>query len=48
MMNNLLVRIVQTRSRFAVLDLTGVDTLDTATASHLMTTAGAARAPFRV
>jgi rsbT co-antagonist protein RsbR len=36
MMNDLLMRITQTRARFAVLDLTGVDTLDTATASHLI------------
>lgn len=36
MMEALLQAIVRTRSRFAVLDLTGVETVDTATADHLL------------
>jgi rsbT co-antagonist protein RsbR len=36
MMEQLLAEIVRTRSRFAILDLTGVDVVDTATADHLL------------
>lgn len=36
MMEQLLAEIVRTRSRFAILDLTGVDMVDTATADHLL------------
>ena len=36
MMEQLLAEIVRTRSRFAILDLTGVDIVDTATADHLL------------
>ncbi len=36
MMDRLLSEIVKTRSRFAILDLTGVDVVDTATADHLI------------
>ncbi|MDI1450537.1 STAS domain-containing protein [Polyangium sp. 6x1] len=35
-MENLLQTVVQTRARFAILDLTGVDLVDTATAAHLL------------
>ncbi len=35
-MDNLLQAVTRTRARFAILDLTGVDVLDTATASHLV------------
>jgi rsbT co-antagonist protein RsbR len=35
-MHNLLSEVVRTRARFAILDLTGVDAIDTATASHLL------------
>jgi rsbT co-antagonist protein RsbR len=34
-MQNLLTRIVEKRARFAILDLTGVEAVDTATADHL-------------
>jgi rsbT co-antagonist protein RsbR len=33
---NLLQAVVRTRARFAVLDLTGVDVVDTGTASHVL------------
>lgn len=36
MMDRLLGDIVRTRSRFTILDLTGVDVVDTATADHLI------------
>jgi len=36
MMEQLLAEIVRSRSRFAILDLTGVDMVDTATADHLL------------
>jgi rsbT co-antagonist protein RsbR len=36
MMDRLLGEIVRTRSRFTILDLTGVDVVDTATADHLI------------
>lgn len=36
LMENLLREVVRTRARFAILDLTGVDMIDTATAGHLM------------
>jgi rsbT co-antagonist protein RsbR len=36
MMEQLLAEIVRSRSRFAILDLTGVDVVDTATADHLL------------
>lgn len=42
MMEKLLGEIVRTRARFAVLDLTGVDTVDTSTVSHLLSVAKAA------
>ncbi|MDC0747921.1 STAS domain-containing protein [Polyangium mundeleinium] len=35
-MANLLQTVLQTRARFAILDLTGVDIVDTATANHLL------------
>jgi rsbT co-antagonist protein RsbR len=35
-MHNLLSEVVRTRARFAIIDLTGVDAIDTATASHLL------------
>jgi rsbT co-antagonist protein RsbR len=35
-MENLLQAVVRTRARFAVLDLTGVDVVDTGTASHVL------------
>lgn len=35
-MENLLSRVVEQRARFVILDLTGVEALDTATASHLI------------
>jgi rsbT co-antagonist protein RsbR len=35
-MQNLLTRVAETRARFAILDLTGVDAVDTATAGHLL------------
>ncbi|HEY0138025.1 MAG TPA: PAS domain S-box protein [Nannocystis sp.] len=35
-MDNLLQAVTRTRARFAILDLTGVDVLDTATANHLL------------
>jgi rsbT co-antagonist protein RsbR len=35
-MENLLTRVAQTGARFTVLDLTGVETVDTGTASHLL------------
>ncbi|HEY8379357.1 MAG TPA: STAS domain-containing protein, partial [Nannocystis sp.] len=35
-MNNLLQAVTETRARFAILDLTGVDVVDTGTASHLI------------
>jgi rsbT co-antagonist protein RsbR len=35
-MDDLLQAVTRTRARFAVLDLTGIDSLDTATASHLV------------
>jgi rsbT co-antagonist protein RsbR len=36
LMESLLHEVVRTRTRFAILDLTGVDVIDTATAGHLM------------
>jgi len=42
-MANLLQTVVQTRARFAILDLTGVDIVDTATASHLLQMVSAIR-----
>ena len=42
MMEKLLAEIVRTRARFAVLDLTGVDTVDTSTVQHLLSVARAA------
>lgn len=36
MMDNLLQQVTRTRARFAILDITGVDAMDTATASHLL------------
>ncbi len=36
LMEDLLAEIARTRSRFTILDLTGVEVLDTATASHLL------------
>lgn len=42
MMEKLLAEIVRTRARFAVLDLTGVDTVDTSTVAHLLNVARAA------
>lgn len=36
LMNNLLESITRTRARFAILDLTGVEVVDTSTASHLI------------
>lgn len=35
-MQNLLTRVAETQARFAILDLTGVDAVDTATAGHLL------------
>ena len=35
-MQNLLVEIVRTRARYAILDLTGVEVVDTGTAAHLL------------
>ena len=35
-MENLLSRIAQTRARFAILDLTGIEAVDTGTAAHLL------------
>jgi len=43
MMDRLLQEITRTRSRFALIDVTGVDTIDTATADSLLQIAGAAR-----
>jgi rsbT co-antagonist protein RsbR len=36
LMEDLLAEVVRTRARFAILDLTGVEVLDTATASHIL------------
>jgi rsbT co-antagonist protein RsbR len=35
-MNNLLLEVVRTRARFALLDVTGVEVMDTATAGHIL------------
>jgi rsbT co-antagonist protein RsbR len=35
-MQSLLNEVVRTRARYAILDMTGVDAIDTATASHLL------------
>ncbi len=35
-MNNLLTQVATTRARFAILDLTGVEAMDTATVSHVV------------
>jgi rsbT co-antagonist protein RsbR len=43
MMDKLLQEIVRTRARWALIDVTGVDTVDTATADALLQIAGAAR-----
>lgn len=43
MMDRLLHEIQRTRARFALIDVTGVDTVDTATADALLQIAGAAR-----
>lgn len=43
MMERLLQEITRTRARFALLDMTGVDTIDTATADSLLQIAGATR-----
>ncbi len=42
-MENLLQRIVETGSEIAILDITGVPTVDTLTAQHLLKTVAAAR-----
>ncbi|MCY1059738.1 STAS domain-containing protein [Nannocystis sp. SCPEA4] len=42
-MDNLLQAITRTRARFAILDLTGVDVVDTSTASHLLSLIRAVR-----
>ena len=42
-MQNLLEAIVQTRSDFAIIDITGVPTVDTLVAQHLLKTVAAAR-----
>lgn len=42
-MTNLLEAIIRTGARFAILDLTGVDVVDTATASHLLQLASGIR-----
>lgn len=43
MMDRLLQELTRTRARFALLDVTGVDTIDTSTADSLLQIAGAAR-----
>jgi rsbT co-antagonist protein RsbR len=43
MMESVLTRIVQTRARFVILDLTGADTMDEVAAGNLLRIAGAVR-----
>jgi rsbT co-antagonist protein RsbR len=43
LMDNLLQEVARTRARFAILDITGVEAMDTATASHLLRLARALR-----
>jgi len=43
LMEKLLAEVVRTRAGFAVLDLTGVDTMDTGTASHMLRLVSALR-----